>query len=88
MKIAFLYNHEAGHQVRHSAVVIPALLARYPNIDVTVLATSDALLNTVRSVAGDVRCKFVRLDTPAWHKPFARLLDAATGALLGTIAAR
>lgn len=77
MKIAFLYNHEAGHQVRHSAVVIPALLARYPNIDVTVLATSDALLNTVRSVAGDVRCKFVRLDTPAWHKPFARLLDAA-----------
>ena len=77
MKITFLYNHEAGHQVRHSAVVIPALLARYPEIEVTVLATSDALLDTIRGVTGDVRCEFVRLDTPAWHKPFARLLDMA-----------
>lgn len=77
MKIAFLYNHEAGHQVRHSAVVIPALLARYPEIKVTVLATSDHLLNTIRGVTGDVRCDFTRLDTPAWHKPFAHILDAA-----------
>ncbi|MBY0508992.1 MAG: hypothetical protein K2P94_02460 [Rhodospirillaceae bacterium] len=76
MKVAFLYNHEAGHQVRHSAVVIPQLIARYPEIEVTVLATSDALLETVRGICGpDVRCRFLKLDIPAWHKPLARLLD-------------
>src|SRR4051812_21271139 len=75
MKVAFLYNHEAGHQVRHSAVVIPALVAKYPSIDVTVLATSDALLDTVRGICGDIRCRFVKLDMPGWHKPIARLLD-------------
>ena len=50
MKVAFLYNHEAGHQVRHSAVVIPHFVARYPAVDVTVLATSDSLLETVRGM--------------------------------------
>jgi len=77
MKIAFLYNHEAGHQVRHSAVVIPQLLTRHPDLDVTVLATSDALLDSVRSIAGGSidRCHFIRLETPAWHEPFARILD-------------
>ncbi len=80
MKIAFLYNHEAGHQVRHSAVVIPALVSRHPEIKVTVLATSDTLLSTVRAVCGpetESKCRFVKLDIPAWHKPFARILDAA-----------
>ena len=78
MKVAFLYNHEAGHQARHSAVVIPALIAAYPSIDVTVLATSDALLETVRGICGgDVggKCRFVILAVPGWHKPIARVLD-------------
>lgn len=38
LKVGFLYNHEAGHQVRHSAVVIPQILARHPALDVMVLA--------------------------------------------------
>ena len=78
IKVAFLYNHEAGHQARHSAVVIPALIAKYPAIEITVLATSDALLEIVRGICGgDVggRCRFVKLNVPAWHKPIARLLD-------------
>jgi len=80
MKVAFLYNHEAGHQVRHSAVVIPALIARHPSIEVTVLATSDMLLSTVRAVCGpeiEGKCRFLKLDIPAWHKAFARVLDMA-----------
>jgi len=80
MKIAFLYNHEAGHQVRHSAVVIPALVARHPGAEVTVLATSDMLLSTVRDICGpeiESKVRFMKLETPAWHKPFARILDAA-----------
>ena len=75
LKIAFLYNHEAGHQVRHSAAVIPALTARHSGLDVTVLATSDALLETVRTMAGAAQCRFLKLETPAWHKPLAWLLD-------------
>ncbi|MSO73510.1 MAG: hypothetical protein EXQ84_07930 [Rhodospirillaceae bacterium] len=77
-KVGFLYNHDAGHQVRHSAAVIPALLAGHPAIEITVLATSDARLEAVRGVSGTEagkRCKFVRLDIPAWHKPIAQLLD-------------
>ena len=79
VRVAFLYNHEAGHQVRHSAAVIPALIARYPALKVSVLATSDALLESVRHVCGsDIggRCRFIRLDVPAWHKPIGRLLDS------------
>lgn len=76
IRVAFLYNHEAGHQVRHSAVVIPALIAKYPSIDVTVLATSERLLETVRGICGpESRVQFVRLTVPAWHKPAAGLLD-------------
>ena len=77
LKVGFLYNHEAGHQVRHSAVVIPQILARHPALDVMVLATSDALLETVRAVCGpvDERCRFVKLSVPGWHTPLARLLD-------------
>jgi len=76
IKVAFLYNHEAGHQVRHSAVVISALLDRYPAIDVTVLASSDTLLETVRGICGAApRCTFVKLEIPAWHKPVAHVLD-------------
>lgn len=77
LKVGFLYNHEAGHQVRHSAVVIPQLLARHPGLDVMVLATSDALLDTVRAVCGpvDERCRFVKLAVPGWHTCVASLLD-------------
>lgn len=78
-KIAFLYNHDAAHQVRHSAAVIPALIAGHPAFEVTVLATSDALLDAVREVCGPdiaARCRFEKLGLPAWHQPFASVLDA------------
>jgi hypothetical protein len=78
LRVAFLYNHEGGHQARHSAPVIPALLAQYPDLDITVLASSDTLLETVRGLAGSVaedRCRFLKIGAPAWHKPFARVLD-------------
>ena len=77
-RVAFLYNHDAGHQVRHSAAVIPELIKRYPTAEITVLATSDSLFDVVRQVAGsdiDHRCSFVRLKIPIWHRPFARLAD-------------
>jgi len=77
--IAFLYNHEAGHQVRHSAAVIPEFIRRYPDIDITILGTSESLLDIVREVVGPEigrKCSFVKLKIPAWHNPFVRLADA------------
>ncbi len=77
-RIAFLYNHEAGHQVRHSAAVIPQLLRRYPSAEITILATSDSLLDIVREASGanpEPRVSFVKLKIPAWHKPFAKIAD-------------
>lgn len=77
-RVAFLYNHEAGHQVRHSAAVIAPLVEQNADIDVTILGTSELLLDIVREVAGpgiDHRCSFVKLEIPAWHTFFARLAD-------------
>jgi len=79
LRVAFLYNHEAGHQVRHSAAVIVPLLERHPDIELTILATSDALLDAVRTICGPAainRCRFIKLETPAWHRPIARVLDS------------
>lgn len=80
MKVALLYNHEAGHQVRHSAAVIPALIARDPTLDVTVLVASESLLAIVQEVCGPAvmeRCRIVKLNVPAWRRTLARILDPA-----------
>ena len=77
-RIAFLYNHEAGHQVRHSAAVIPQLVKQFPNVEITVLGTSNGLLEIVREVAGrqvEKSCKFIKISIPSWHKPIARVAD-------------
>jgi len=76
--IAFLYNHEAAHQVRHSAVVIPKLLERHHDVRITVLATSDALLGVVREVCGPAatpRFETMLLTRPQWRRALSGLLD-------------
>ena len=50
-----------------------APLAARADLDLTVLATSDALLEAARGIVpAHTRCSFVRLDLPAWHKPLVR----------------
>lgn len=77
LRIAFLYNHEGVHQVRHSAAVIPRLLERYSNLHISVLVTSDALLSAVSSVCGPLTSslEFIRLSRPRWRYPIGQLLD-------------
>lgn len=78
LHIGFLYNHEGVHQVRHSAVVIPQLLERHRDIKITVLATSDALIEAVIDVCGpDLigRVEIIKLSPPKWRKPLAGVLD-------------
>lgn len=52
LRIAFLYNHEAVHQVRHTAPVAAALSA-LPGVEVTVLVSSSAQENEARAIVGD-----------------------------------
>ena len=49
IRVGFLYNHDAPHQVAHSAP-IAAELASAQDIDVHVIASSEALLNRAKTV--------------------------------------
>ncbi|MFD1786831.1 hypothetical protein ACFSC3_04525 [Sphingomonas floccifaciens] len=74
MKIGFLYNHDALHQVSHTAPVIAAL-TRDARADVTVLTSSDAQAMRVRDLIGAeaaAKVRFVALDIGR----IARVLDA------------
>lgn len=79
MRIAFLYNHDATHQVGHSASIIPALLDQYPGIEITILASSERLLDEATAICGAAaakKCRIVKLDIPRWHRPFLAAADA------------
>jgi hypothetical protein len=73
MKIGFLFNHDALHQVRHTAPVI-AELARNPAASVSVLTSSPAQEAEVRALLGEQAAvvRFVALTIG----PVARTLDA------------
>lgn len=63
MKVGFLFNHDALHQISHTAPVIPALL-RYPGVEVRVLTSSDEQAARVRALIGAeaaARVRFVPL---------------------------
>ena len=79
MKIGFLFNHDALHQVRHTAPVI-AELARNPGVLVTVLASSPAQESEVRRLIGAAAAdtRFVQLTIGR----VARLLDAGLSSVL------
>lgn len=73
MKVGFLFNHDALHQVRHTAPVV-AELARDARAEVTVLTSSAEQEAEVRALIGDAAASvtFVPLSIGAG----ARALDA------------
>lgn len=72
MKVGFLFNHDALHQIRHTAPVIAALL-RYPEVEAVVLTSSAAQEAEVRRLLGAAagRVRFVSLSVGR----FAAALD-------------
>lgn len=72
MKVGFLFNHDALHQIRHTAPVIAALL-RYPEVEAVVLTSSAAQEAEVRRLLGAAagRVRFVSLGVGR----FAAALD-------------
>ncbi|GGY99226.1 hypothetical protein [Novosphingobium colocasiae] len=51
-RVAFLFNHEAVHQVRHTAPVA-ARLARYAGLEVAILSSSAAQDREARAIVGE-----------------------------------
>jgi len=63
--LGFLFNHEAIHQIRHLAPMIPALVARAENVKISVLASTSEQLQIAREVVGDIPgCSFHLLRLP------------------------
>jgi hypothetical protein len=71
LRIGFLFNHDALHQVRHSAPVI-AELVRFPDVEVRVLTSSPAQEREVRALIGEA----------AAHVRFQTLLPGRLAAVL------
>ena len=72
MRVGFLYNHDALHQVRHTAPVV-AEMARLPGIDTIVLASTPAAAAEVRALIGE-EASCVRFEALK-AGPVAEVLD-------------
>ncbi|HEY8352948.1 MAG TPA: hypothetical protein VIK87_10410 [Sphingomonadales bacterium] len=78
--IGFLFNHDAPHQVAHSAPIARELSENYTGFKVTVLATSRLLLDHARKIIerdGHSRVQFVLLEESRLQRQVGRWLDAA-----------
>ncbi|HEX7852707.1 MAG TPA: hypothetical protein VF503_03335 [Sphingobium sp.] len=76
LTVGFLFNHDALHQVRHSAPVIAELLA-FPDVRVVVLTSTTAQEAEVRALIGEAAAN-VRFETLSVGMA-ARALDAVLG---------
>lgn len=81
MKIAFLYNHDAIHQIAHTAPIVAALRAAAPEAEITVLTSTRAQEARVRlllpaDVVGSVRMMRLKPD----------LLQASLGWIANAVA--
>lgn len=75
LAIGFLFNHDAGHQIAHTAPIIAAL-AGEAGVVVTVLASSPAQEDAVRALLPEAaagRVRFVQLDVGPWAARIDRL---------------
>ena len=78
IRIGFLLNHDAAHQVMHSIPTAFELARRYPEICVVIISTTEAEAEAVAGIAADfpdVSCKFEMAAPPA----YASLFDRVTG---------
>lgn len=80
MRVGFLFNHDAAHQVMHSAPAAFELARRYPEMTVSLLTTTKEEAQVVKEVAADftgVPCHQVMLTPPSWSQTFDRLTGHA-----------
>lgn len=83
IRVDFLLNHDAAHQVMHSVPAAFELARRYPEIEVTVISTTAVESAAVAGIAADypaTACRFQVAAQPA----YARVFDQLTGHALLT----
>ena len=75
MKVGFLFNHDALHQIRHTAPVI-AEVVRFPGVKAVVLTSSTAQEAQVRALLGPAAAsvRFVALEVGVLAAGLDRLL--------------
>ncbi|MBY8824936.1 hypothetical protein [Sphingomonas colocasiae] len=78
MRIGFLFNHEAAHQVAHSLPVALSLARRCPDIDVRILPASGAAEDEIRRLAGETPSN-LRVTPLRGAHGAARMLNRASG---------
>ena len=74
MRVGFLFNHYAVHQVPHAAPYAFELSRKYPDLDVVIACSSRQEMRTVRAIGvlyPGHRCRF-KLLRPVWYY---RLVD-------------
>lgn len=79
-RIGFLYNHEAVHQVPHSAPMAASLAREWNSIRVEAIATSQSLADTFGDIATRLGAPLVPIRLllePAWQRAVANVLDLA-----------
>lgn len=79
-RVGFLYNHEALHQVPHSAPLAAALAREWNSIQVEAIATSQALADAFSAVTTRLGAPLVPIRLllePAWQRTLANVLDLA-----------
>lgn len=98
MRIGFLFNHYAAHQVLHAAPIAFELSRRCPQAEVTIVTVGDEIEAVVRLLAARYagqRCRIVRARVPwlvEWIDPLVRSVkslrkDAVLAANLDLFAA-
>ncbi len=78
MRVGFLFNHYAPHQVPHAAPFAYELSRRHPDMDVVIAYSTDAEWNLINAIAGlypGHRCSFQRLHPAWWYPAFDSLLS-------------
>lgn len=78
MKIGFLFNHYAAHQVLHAAPIAFELSRRYPDVEIRIITVNEETETVVRRLADRYpgqQCVFVRARVPRvveWLDPLVR----------------
>jgi len=78
-KIGFIYNHEASHQVAHTAPILKEMLRRHPDLNIDVLTSTEEQKLLVKSGLSEELCKhtnFVDLDVGKTDRGLLRAANA------------
>ena len=83
LRVGFVYNHEVPHQVAHTAPILKALIQRHPEIDASVLTSTDEQRDIVLSGLGpelSAAVDFIELKTSRSDSGLRRAANAVAPA--------